>query len=221
MIKLRRKIIYDGGWTFIEATLAVVLMAIMVLGLTIVLLAFREHLDRSWAVRVMDQYGNDVIEGLTHDLRNATDVTVRPDTRDTDRITVKFLDDFIKDKFVEHLWYADLRSGQVKVNNNPLDRFYPPRKTRRGESFQILRFQLFSWGDPRKPQQCCDSDFERVDARDRDDKFKAATYKIELTLCYNRGALKVGERSWSFQKQYKNLVYMRNKNLMVQKGITG
>jgi len=70
MQMIRHRLRRDEGWTFIEATLSIVIMSIMVLGLTIVILAFKEHLERSWAVRMMDQYGNDVMEIITHDLRN-------------------------------------------------------------------------------------------------------------------------------------------------------
>ena len=205
----------EGGWTFIEATLAVVIMAIMVLGLTIVLLAFRDHLDRSWAVRAMDQYGNDALEMLTHELRNAVDVTVRVDTRDTDRITVKWLDPWVQDLIHTNLWYADLTTGQIKKDHKPIYKLYPPVKLRRGESFKIGKFKLLSYG-------LDDSDArERGDALSRTKEFNDATYTIVLTLRYTRGAINIGDRNWSYQKTYKNRVYLRNKNLIFQKGILG
>jgi len=216
MNALRRRFKHDAGWTFVEATLSVVIMAIMVLGLTIVMLAFKEHLDRSWAVRVMDQYANDVIERLTHDMRNAVAVTVRADGPQSDRFTVRFLDTFVKDRFFEDLWYADPKTGQIKINHQSIiDKYYPPKRGRRGETFEIVKFKLQPYGRGTADYA------ERVDANFRNKAFLEATYTIEITLRYTRSALNPGERNWSLQKEYSNRVYMRNKNLIVQQGITG
>jgi len=222
MGKLGHKLKRDSGWTFIEATLSIVVMSIMILGLTIVLLAFREHLDRSWALRAMDQYGNDALEMLTHEMRNGVDVTVRL-TGDTDRITVKWLDPWVADLIHSDLWYADLRAAQIKKNNKPIDELFPPRRLRRGESYQIVKFWLLKYGEIRPGMDVRDMDNpkERLDAFSRSKAYKEATYTIWLTLRYTRGAINPGDKNWKFEKTYKNTVYLRNKNLVFQKGIIG
>lgn len=206
----------EGGWTFIEAILSVVIMSIMVLGLTIVLLAFKEHLDRSWAVRVMDQYGNDVIEQLTHELRNAYDVQVRSENQDFDRITIVEVDKFNELKHYERLWYADQRTGQIKRNHDAafVDRYYPPRRLRRGESFTITRFKLVPFGRGTNDRD------EALEAQRRNKSFVNATYNIELTLRYTRGAVDPGHRNWFFEKTYHNRVYVRNMNLVYKNPFT-
>ncbi len=205
----------DGGWTFIEATLAVVIMSIMVLGLSIVLMAFREHLDRSWAVRVMDQYGNDVVERLTHELRNAVDVTVYGGTGDNyHRIVITYLDPYHHDRFITSRWNVDTRTTQVKIENQPVDPTFPPRDLGRGESYEICRFTLTGYGVRTEELS------EIQDWPHRDQSFLSATYDITFMLRYNRAAINPGERHWKFEKEYKNRVYMRNKNLIVKKGIT-
>ncbi|MBM3326908.1 MAG: hypothetical protein FJY65_08025 [Calditrichaeota bacterium] len=214
MLALRAKLVRDEGWTFIEATLAVVIMSIMVLGLTIVLLAFREHLDRSWAVRAMDQYGNDVVENLAHDLRNAVDVVVRPGPGNTNNIDIKFLNPYSHDRFEWSYWKADMRNGCITVNNRPLQPFFPPRNMKRGESYAIEQFTLSGYGE-KTPNS-----WEHDDKFRRSKKFNEAALDIRFKIRYYRNAIYTNERNWSYGREYYNRVYMRNKNLIVKKGIT-
>lgn len=206
----------DEGWTFIEATIAVVIMAIMVLGLTIVLMAFREQLDRSWAVRVMDQYGNDVIEQLTHDLRNAVEVTSREAAGNTSRVDVRYLDPVRHDNFITSRWRADLRYVRIERDNEPIDPSFPPRQPGRGESYEIVRFTVKNWENGADTP----NRWERVDSFRRDPAFQAAAWDIRFTLRYVRQAIEPGERNWTVEKEYFNRVYVRNQNLIVKKGIT-
>jgi len=210
-IKLRR----DDGWTFIEATISIVIMAIMVLGLTIVLLAFREQLDRSWAVRVMDQYGNDVIEQLTHELRNATDVEVRGSVGNTKAIDIEYLDPIRHDLFRTSRWRADLRNVRITRGNNDLvDPTFPPSRLGAGESYEIVQFTLAPYAED-SPNQ-----WERQDRNRRKQSFLDAAYDIRFKLRYNRNSTEIGGRNWTVEKEYFNRVYVRNMNLIVKKGIT-
>jgi type II secretory pathway pseudopilin PulG len=204
----------DDGWTFIEATLAIVIMAIMVLGLTIVLLAFREQLDRSWAVRVMDQYGNDVIENLTYDLRNAVGITVRGGIGNTSRIDVEYLDPVRHDQFLIAKWRADLRNLRVTRENEPVDPLFPPTNLGRGEYYEIVQFTCVPYGSDSP------NDWERDDSFRRKASFMNAAWDIRFKLRYTRQAIEAGERNWSVEKEYFNRVYMRNVNLIVKQGIT-
>ncbi|MDP8239022.1 MAG: hypothetical protein P9X24_08020 [Candidatus Hatepunaea meridiana] len=204
----------DDGWTFIEATLTVVIMAIMVLGLTIVLMAFREHLDRSWAIRVMDQYGNDVIEELTHELRNAIDVSTRPSRGNTHEIDVVVLDKYYANRTSTVRWRADLRTTQIKRDNEPVDLLFPPRQLGRGESYEIRQFTLTKYGVLTPNIE------EHRDSQYRSDSFNDATFDIRFILRYNRLAINPGERNWNFEKAYFSRVYMRNKNLPIRMQVT-
>jgi len=204
----------DSGWTIIEAVITIIVMTIMMLGLTVVLMAFREHLDRSWSVRVMDQYGNDVIERLTHELRNAVDVEVRNDRGNTHRIDITYLDPYRHDETRTTYWRADQRSARVIVNNVPIDPTFPPSSPGRGEYYEIVQFTMTPYGT------LTPNVSERQDSFRRNESFLAATFDIRLTLRYHRTAVNAGERNWSYDKEYFNRVYMRNMNLVVKAGIT-
>ena len=204
----------DDGWTFIEATISIVIMAIMVLGLTVVLLAFREQLDKSWAIRVMDQYGNDVIEQLSHDLRNATDVSVRNGVGETSRIDVTYLDPIKHRLFLTAKWRADLRNTRITRESEPVDLTFPPRELGRGETYEIVEFILSPYGSNTP------NEWERRDSFQRKKSFLDAAYDIRFKLRYTRQAIEAGDHNWAVEKEYFNRVYMRNKNLIVKKGIT-
>ncbi len=213
MIGNRAGVSRDEGFTFIEVMLTVVIMLIMVLGLTIVLLAFREHLDRSWSVRVMDQYGNDVIERLTHELRNAVDVEIRPGVGNTNEINISYLEPYYLDRTYIIRWRADLINCQIKVDNNAVDPSFPPRRLGKGEFFEILQFTLSKYGAITPDIE------EHRDAALRNEMFLDATYDIRLKLKYNRDTLSPGERNWSYEKAYSNRVYLRNKNLPIRRQV--
>jgi type II secretory pathway pseudopilin PulG len=215
MNAIRAKLARDSGWTLVEAIIAVVVMAIMVLGLTIVLLAFREQLDRSWAVRVMDQYGNDVIEEVSHDLRNAIDVSVSNGAGNTDRINVKYLDPIRHTILLTSQYRVDLRNSWITKGGVRIDPSFPPRFMGRGETYSILKFRLTPYGSTLTPNA-----WERADGFARDPKFLDAAWEIRFRLLYTRQAIDPGEKNWTCEKEYYNRVYMRNKNLIVQKGIT-
>jgi|ETNmetMinimDraft_23_1059889.scaffolds.fasta_scaffold60007_1 type II secretory pathway pseudopilin PulG len=202
----------DDGWTLVEAILSMIIMSVMILGLTIVLLAFREHLDRSLAVRTMDQYGNNVIERLTHKLRNAVNVVVRNGPADTNKIDIEFLDPLTLDYTIWEYWRAD--GNSIKVNNRRIDDYFPPLRQRVGEAYRIMKFTMTPYGVDTP------NDFESAERFQRTDSFNDATWDIRFTIRYERKNISSDSQSWFYEKEYYNRVYMRNMNLIVQQGIT-
>jgi len=218
MIRLwRKEVARDDGWTFIEATLTIVIASIMALGLAITLLAFKEQLDRSMAIRTMDQYANDVLEELTHDLRNATAVRINSGAANTSRVEIDLLDPLRKnDQSQTAFWYADRRQARVWRGNRLVDPYFPPTNIGRGEAYSILAFTVSPFGNIVDEEP-----WIRFDRPQRTNEFINATYDINLIMRYDRLAVGDHRYSWGFQKRYSNRVYTRNANLLVKKGITG
>ncbi len=75
---LKRGLRRDEGWNYMEATLSVVMLTVVFLGLTITLIAFREWMTRAWAIRVMDQYANDVASHFHEAFENAHNIGPNP-----------------------------------------------------------------------------------------------------------------------------------------------
>jgi len=65
----------DEGWNFIEATFSVVLLSIVFLGFTISILATREWMERRWAIRLMDEYGQNIMVRADSLMREASSFT--------------------------------------------------------------------------------------------------------------------------------------------------
>lgn len=217
MSRWRNRIKQDEGWTFIEATLTIVLASIMALGLAITLLAFKEQIDRSWAIRVMDQTGTNIVEQLTHDLRNAVDVSVRGGTGNTSRVELQLLDPLRKsDAKQTVLWRADPRQVKFWRGNKIIEKDFPPTNLGYGEGYQIVRFTVSNFGDYRDNEA-----WARVDMPARSDAFIGATFDINLTLRYTRAKSMARQYGWTYEKEYTNRVYARNMNLLIKKGITG
>jgi hypothetical protein len=218
MNRLRAACRRDDGWTFIEATLAIVLTAIMILGLSIVLMAFREQLDRSWAVRVMDQYGNDVVENLSHDLRNATDIVVGPGPGLTNRIDITYLEPVRKNDLLLTRWSADLRTMRIVRGNDLVDPTFPPNNLGRGENYEIVEFRLIPFGT--NTPNAWESDDRNQRARTPEgQKFLSAAWDVRFKIRYVRNAIAKNERQWVVEREYSNRVYARNMNLVAKKGI--
>lgn len=217
MSRWRSRLAQDDGWNIIEAVLTIVLGAIMALGLAITLLAFKEQIDRSWAVRLMDQTANNIVEQLTHDIRNAVDVTVRGGTGNTSRIECKILDPLRKsDAQQTVLWRADTRQTRFWRGNKVLERDFPPTNLGFGESYQIVRFTVSTFGANKDNET-----WARVDMPGRSDAFVDAMFDINLTMRYTRSKNMARTYGWTFEKEYTNRVYARNMNLIIKKGVTG
>jgi hypothetical protein len=225
MQAIRRKIWRDEGWTFIEATLSIVIMTIMVLGLTILMLAFKEHLDRSWAVRTMDQYGNDMLEVIAHDLRNANDATVSKDTDFFDKLNIHTVDKYNPNVVHSTVYSVNRLLGVIVRNNRIIDATYPPRRLRRNEAFQIVSFKVRNFGDfdGVEAGSVVFDPRERVEATNgiHNEKFLKGMYTFSLVLRYYRGPVQIGDHEWFLQRSYDSRAYIRNKNLTYKQGITG
>jgi len=82
----------DDGWTLVEALISVVLISILFLGFTISVLAFKEWMTRSWALRVMDQYANDVVSSINERLEVAFGIHQLPPQNGLGRFQLDLLD---------------------------------------------------------------------------------------------------------------------------------
>jgi hypothetical protein len=129
----------ERGWTFIEATLALVLVSVLVLGLAVVMLAMRETVDRDLSIRVMDQYGNDVMKHFEYILGNADlFVPIASQSSGTmDHFEVHYEDPFGKDPTTVHRYRASRTEGVIR-DNARLDPQFPPEPVRRGKPFGVL-----------------------------------------------------------------------------------
>ena len=92
-----------------EAILAIVIIAIMSLGTTLLVLKHNQQKQRDMVVRVADQYANDAIEKITSLLRNADSVSSQRDRGTYDKIEL-----FTYSEIHNELLKQTLRCDQFK-----------------------------------------------------------------------------------------------------------
>jgi hypothetical protein len=210
----------DSGFTFIEATISVVLISLIFLSFTVSMLAFREWVDRSWAVRVMDQYAHDYMNYLHNLMQTGKQMVPDPNTGQLDNFQIQFLD---RDPFtkltrdtIRYHFSADKEDlVQVRLGNTATKEFYyfrtkgrekfPPPGWLEEYKIQILEFRFFD-NDALEP--------EREDAQLLTDVYDQAMVRLNLKLLLerNRGIWEEGEVSdFAMTKEYRMSFFMKNR----------
>lgn len=212
MCKIWKKFKYaiwsgDEGWTFIEATLSIVLLSIIFLGFTITLLEFREWLDRSWAVRVMDQYANDVIERIDHFIQVGGKFTEDPPRNGLGsfRIYIPSVNVYpFKVDSTAYIFFAHPEEGIfLSVGSEAPREFYqsctggneatfPPESWKKSNKFTITDFRYEPFPDPDTT---------------RSTSLAYGTPVIHLSYKYERIE---GDEKYVLDKQYVFSSYMKN-----------
>lgn len=210
----------DSGFTFIEATLSVVLISLIFLSFTVSMLAFREWFDRSWAVRVMDQYANDYMNYVHNLMQTGKSLEASPSIGGMDNFQIKVLD---RDPFtkttrdtIRYHFSADKKElMQVRIGNTAAREFYFFRTDGR-EKFPppgwhneyIVKVTEFTFMD--------NDDLEREpeDAQLLSELYDQAMVRLNLKLLIerNRGIWEEGEFSdFYMTKEYRMSFFMKNR----------
>lgn len=146
----------DQGFTFLEATISVVLMTVVFLGFTVGLLAFREWINRSWAIRVMDQYANDVTSHIEENLRKGNTIERTPNQNGLGSFKITVVD-FLRypdyQDTYEYYYSAHPTQGvKYAVGNvapQPIEADFPVPGWKNEHEFTIKEFEYdYLWRDP-------------------------------------------------------------------------
>jgi len=192
----------ERGWTFIEATIGVVLASILLLGFTLTIMAMRESIDRSLSIRVMDQYGNDMMKYFENNLENAWSFqrVATGTSGQMDRFIITFTDP--RTGYVTTNNYRATIAQGIFCNNLRLDPQFPPQHIRAGkafgvlsseESFTVTRFtasNAYRHGDT--------------------DVFSLSTVEVTLGLRYVKRGTDPGEPDYVRDMTYSTLCFLKN-----------
>lgn len=210
---VERRLHGEGGWTFIEAVLSVILLTVVFLGFTITILAFREWMTRSWAIRVIDQYASDVLTQIEEVLQLGGRIEQNPPQNGLGsfRIYVMNLNEypiFVVDS-TSYYFSAHPKDGVfIGIGNTAPQEFYayntngeetfPPPGWEDEHEFTITDFRYVPWNDIQLSQE-----------------FNEAMPQIILNIEYTRYKLVETEkgsriREYSLQKEYRVSSYMKN-----------
>jgi hypothetical protein len=192
----------EQGWTFIEATMGVILVSIIVLGLAVTMLAMRDTVDRSLAVRVMDQYGNDIMAHFQKVFETANKFVPIPSQSSgtMDHFELVYIDPFSGVQ-VRHRYQPSKTQG-IKMDSRCLDPQFPPQTYRRNngvavldenESFTVTRFTAVE--APREGNSVA---------------FSHGTIRVTMTIRYTRKSVDPGEGDYTRDMTYSTLCFMKN-----------
>lgn len=205
----------DEGWNFFEATLSVVILTVVFLGLTITLIAFREWMTRAWAIRVMDQYANDVASALHERLTTSHRIGFSPPQNGLGSFWVSvlnydfsnpytpFLDSTIYTYSAKPIWgvsCAQGNSGPVRIDPG----FPPPGWTGKHK----FTFTDFGWQGPYQEMG-------------RTSSFSYPMVRVYFSILYQRPRKvelpkTVVNRTYDLEKRYVISDFLKNYNLKVQ-----
>jgi hypothetical protein len=134
----------ERGWTFIEATMGVILTSILVLGLAVTILAMRDTIDRSFTIRVMDQYGSDIMRHFQIYFETAVDVhkIASQSSGTMDHFDIVYRDPFTSE--LSSARYRATRTLGVLKDGQRVDQQFPPMRVPRGETGMLHPGETFT-----------------------------------------------------------------------------
>jgi len=205
----RKKLIgSDRGFTYAEAIVSVVLLTLVFLGFTVTLLAFREWINRAWAIRVMDQYANDVVSNLERHLRKGSEIWRNNPQNGLGSFRIiehnfvgyPFSENTITYNFSAH----PLQGVKMAIGNTApqkIDEDFPVTNWKDEHEFTMTKFEYVDDGSLDDPK--------------RSVSFNEAMAHILLTIQYERlreveTPTGIKERQWNLQKEYRVAYFMKN-----------
>jgi hypothetical protein len=197
----------ERGWTFIEAIIGVVLASILMLGFTLTIMAMRETIDRSLSIRVMDQYGNDMMRYFERQFENAWSFSLVASgtSGQFDRFALTFTDP--QTRYASTYNYRANPTHGVYCNDQLIDPQFPPQHIRNrkpfgvlgeSESFTVTRFTA-----------------SNVSRRGDSEVFSDATVEITLGLQYIKRGTDPGEPDYVRDMTYSTVCFLKNTTVTI------
>lgn len=199
----------DQGWTYAETIVSMVMLTIIFLGFTVTLLAFREWINRSWAIRVMDQYANDVMSDIEANLRRASRITQNPAQYGLGSFTVEVdsILNYYPALFLQtrrYTYSARPNFGIYKAIDNTapqkIDPDFPPEDWENSHRFV---FTEFSYPGP------------YVVPNTANNYFSDGMVRVYMSIRYERPrkeetSMGIQNRKYTLFKRYSVSIYMKN-----------
>lgn len=197
----------DEGWTFIEAAFSIVLLTVVFLGFSLTLLTFREWMDRSWAIRAMDQYANDLMSRLNQLLLLGSNIGTYPNQYGLGSFWISVYN------FQEYPQFVILDSTVYSFSAQPTNGVFVAEGNAAPEPF-VEDFPLEAWEDEHR-FVIEDFGYQAYYDPARSQNFNESMGQIFLTIRYERlGGLDflTGAQNdeYMLRKNYRIATFMKN-----------
>ena len=193
----------QSGFTLIEVLISVVLLSGLLVGFRYTLLAYWQQINRSWAERYMEQYGNSTVEFIARNIVNAKAISVSPNSNNMATFYVT-LDDNITQSVVKYSCSPD---EGVEVDNEKLFSDFPPENFEDkyssvlglNEKFEIIEFRIDSVYKSYTPY------FNPVE-------FAPRLYKVTLRIAFEQEHLETGDMDYYREMVFTSQVSLKNRD---------
>ena len=148
----------QGGFTLVETLVTVVLLSGMLIGFRYILLGYWEQINRSWAERYMEQYGNSVVEYVARNIKNAIRIEIPENSGILGTFTVYFADSLAASGERGVQYSSEAEEGIFEDDEKIIWDFPPPNFDSRSKSilgprelFELVEFRIDSIYHPEPP----------------------------------------------------------------------
>lgn len=193
----------QSGFTLIEVLVSVVLLAGLLVGFRYTLLAYWEQINRSWAERYMEQYGNSMVEYLARNLVNAKTITISQNGSNLATFFAYF-DNNIHQYTVKYSCTSD---DGVEEDDEKIFAEFPPDNFKDkyssilgvNEKFEIIEFKI-------------DSVYKYYTPYFNPEAFKGRLFKITLRIAYEQESADSKKQDYYREMMFTSQVSLKNRS---------
>jgi len=193
----------QSGFTLIEVLVSVVLLAGLLVGFRYTLLAYWQQINRSWAERYMEQYGNSTVEYLARNLVNAKTITISPNAGDLTTFFATYNNNINQ----YTIKYSCTSDGGVEEDNEKLFSDFPPDNFADkyssilgvNEKFEIIEFKI-------------DSVYKNYTPYFNPNEFKGRLFKITLRIAFEQDNTNSKAQDYYREMMFTSQVSLKNRS---------
>jgi prepilin-type N-terminal cleavage/methylation domain-containing protein len=193
----------ESGFTLIEILITTILLAMLLFGFRYTVQAYMKQINRSWAERYMEQYGNSTVEYIARNMVNAKQVNIPPNIGNFATFYVIHEDPNLGQISTK---YSSSETDGIMVNDEKLFPDFPPEELNNranailgpSESIELTEFRIDSVYRPISPY------FNPVE-------FKGRLFKVTLKMIYTQKNYKPSVDDYFREMMFTSQVSLKNR----------
>jgi len=193
----------EAGFTLIEVLVSVILLGMLFFGFRYTLQAYSQQINRSWAERYMEQYGNSIVEYLARKMVNAKQINIPPNIGNFATFYVVNEDPNFGQVSTK---FSSSETEGILENDEKLFPDFPPEELNNransilgpSETIELTEFRIDSVYRPLSPYF-------------NPQEFKGRLFKVTLKLIYTQKTFKPGVDDYIREMMFTSQVSLKNR----------